>query len=61
MIVSVCCHREVVASTKLHFPLGGSTWREVFKVDVCSCCGREAEEFLSTCEECGEISCMEHI
>ena len=60
-IRSACCHKPVVSSTKLHYPLGGRTYYESFKVDVCECCGMEVEDYVEECEECGEVACGGHV
>ena len=51
--VSGCCHREIISTTKLEYPLGGTTWYESYKVDVCEGCGLEVDEPLAVTECCG--------
>ena len=58
--VSPCCHKSIVVSHRLEYPLGGRTWHQTFKIDVCEGRGREVEEYLSECEECGTVDCVEH-
>lgn len=57
-LVSECCHRTVVVGSFKEFPLGGSTWYQSFKVDVCECCGKECDE-VEACEVCGVVGCGE--
>jgi hypothetical protein len=56
-IVSPCCHREVVGSTKMEFPLGGSRFGIAYKVDVCDGCGLEVEYPVEQCGVCGHVGC----
>ena len=53
-IISVCCAAPIVTGQHVEYPLGGRMWRQVFSVDVCEKCGREAEP-LFTCEYCGAV------
>jgi hypothetical protein len=55
--VSSCCHRGIVAGHRKEFPLGGSTWYQTYKVDICDCCGMEVEEIAYACGICGVVGC----
>lgn len=55
--VSPCCHREIIVRTQLEYPLGGNTWSIPYKYDACAGCGNEVEEYVNSCEECGEVGC----
>lgn len=55
--VSACCLKDIISTTKLEYPLGGTTWYESYKVDVCDGCGLEIDEPLEVTECCGEESC----
>lgn len=61
MQVSSCCHAAIVEGSRNEYPLGGRTWSQTFKIDVCEDCGKEVEETLTACEECGEIDCTSHM
>lgn len=58
-VVSACCHRPIVAGSRLEYPLGGSTWAVSCKVDICECCGLDIDDVGSVeeCEECGLPGC----
>lgn len=56
-LVSDCCERMTVQSTKHEYPLGGTTWFQSFKVTTCTGCGQECEH-VEACENCGEVGCM---
>lgn len=56
-LVSGCCFREIISTTRLEYPLGGRTWAQSYKVDVCSCCGKEIEDPVEVCECCGLQEC----
>lgn len=55
--LSRCCHREIITTNTREYPLGGSTFFQTFKVDVCECCGLEIDEPLEVTECCGEEQC----
>ena len=59
IVVSKCCNRPIIVGYKHEYPLGGSVWRETFKVDICESCGRETTEYVEQCEVCGELECYE--
>ena len=54
--VSSCCHRPIVVSQRMEYPLGGTTWGQAYKVDLCECCGKEAEP-VNECGICGVVGC----
>lgn len=56
-VVSGCCHAEIVGGARMEFPLGGTTWGITYKIDCCSECGKEVEDYAEVCECCGEINC----
>ena len=56
-LVSACCHREIVSTTKLEYPLGGRQWHQAYKVDVCECCGKEVDDSVEACGYCGLTEC----
>lgn len=43
MIVSDCCGASVSTGTMKEYPLGGSTWYESYKIDVCDKCEKPCE------------------
>lgn len=55
--LSACCMREIITTNTREYPLGGSTFFQTFKIDVCSGCGLEIDEPVAVTECCGEISC----
>lgn len=55
-LVSSCCHREIVESSKMEYPLGGTRWGISYKVELCSSCGKEADP-VEACGGCGVVGC----
>lgn len=53
-IVSRCCLKPIVVGFNKEYPLGGTTWYQLFKADICEGCGREIEEDpVAVCDCCG--------
>lgn len=55
--VSGCCLKPIVVGNRREYPLGGSTWYETYKVDICEGCGKEVEEPVLVFECCGTEIC----
>lgn len=55
--VSGCCLKPIVASPKREYPLGGTTWYQTHKVDLCEGCGKEVEDPVLVHECCGIETC----
>lgn len=50
MIVSACCHGEIIRRHETEFPLGGIVWGIDCSYDACAECGEEIYETVE-CEE----------
>lgn len=50
-IVSACCHKEVISTTLLDYPMGRH-FPVSYKADVCEGCGQETTA-IASCDCCG--------
>lgn len=55
---SACCHAEILPGVLKDFPTGGATWFINYQIETCDSCGKEVEETVDECEECGLIGCF---
>jgi hypothetical protein len=55
--ISQCCKASVSPDLKREYPLGGNTWSQTFKIEVCDSCQKECET-MEACEICGEVNCQ---
>jgi len=54
---SGCCLKPIETGTRMEYPLGGSTWGIPYKIDVCTGCGKEVEEYVLVHGCCGLEIC----